>query len=88
MRAQRAQFRVSFNQLVQLTANPFETVGLHPFFQVVNIRLFLHFPLLLGDIITAAGDRAIAVRHPRATADSRRQRGTEILSNLNKLFRA
>ena len=41
-----------------------------------------------GVIVTAAGDRAVAIRNARPAGDRRRQRRPEIFRNLDKLFRA
>ncbi|MNS56336.1 hypothetical protein D3C72_891920 [compost metagenome] len=88
MRTQRAQFWVRLDELIEVATQFFQPRLLHAFFKLVDIGLSFHFTLLLGVVITAAGNHAFTVRNTLSTRDRRRQRCSEILRNLNQLFRA
>ena len=88
MRTQRSQFGIGFNQLIEIAAKFAQAALFHTFSQVINIRLLVHLALLLGVIIPAAWNRALAIRNTISPGHCGGQRCTEIFGNLDQFFRA
>ena len=88
MRAQRTQFGVRFNQLIEIAAKFAQAALFHAFSQIIDIRLLVHLSLLLGVIIPAAWNWTLAIRNTISPGYRSSQRRTEIFGNLDQFFRA